>query len=322
MQRASALEVDAAAERASRSVAATRRTRGAAASARERRRVAPPPRSKCSPIRRISCLRIASADSRPRAAAMSAASRSMAAAKLVPWRSSIARTWREQRRSSGSEGRRTSEGSKPRADKLARTSARLRASCRKSSSAWCRLRSPSMRGRFSGNRKRVTISRLSKSASYSVGTSGYCTLTITSRPSSSVARCAWDESGQRMPLGKSSSHVRTQARLGDRGGADGLRVEGGEELSHRHTDVGFDDPAHLGEAPRRHAVLQRPERLDVRVLEDPGTHCGGELSNLDVDAAQPQDDVDRSEGRAVVKVLLRRLELARLPPLPPRPQPD
>ena len=65
--------------------------------------------------------------------------------------------------------------------------------------------------------------------------SGYGTLTITSRPSSSVARCAWDESGQRMPLGKSSSHVRTQARLGDRGGADGLRVEGGEELFHRHT---------------------------------------------------------------------------------------
>mmetsp|Transcript_15515 Transcript_15515/g.52221 ORF Transcript_15515/g.52221 Transcript_15515/m.52221 type:complete len:284 (-) Transcript_15515:339-1190(-) len=215
MPRASALEVDAAAERASRSVAATRRTRGAAASARERRRVAPPPRSKCSPvdrgarcllptvlspppprskclpIRRISCLRIASADSRPSAAAMSAVSRSMAAAKLVPRRSSIARTWRVQRRSSGSEGRRTSEGSKPRADKLARTSARLRASCRKSSSAWCRLRSPSMSGRFSGNRRRVTISRLSKSASYNVGTSGYCTLTITSRPSSSVARCAW-----------------------------------------------------------------------------------------------------------------------------------
>ena len=75
-------------------------------------------------------------------------------------------------------------------------------------------------------------------------------------------------------------------RLSYRSGAHRLRLEGGEELGHRHADVGLDDGAHLGETPRRHAVLQRAQRLDVDILQDASSHRRDELTHFNVDSTQ------------------------------------
>jgi hypothetical protein len=115
-----------------------------------------------------------------------------------------------------------------------------------------------------------------------------------------------------------AARQRRPVRLRDRGGADRPLLKLVEERGHRRADRRLDDRAHLSERPRRHAVLQRPQRRDVRVVEDARANGGDELPELDVDAAKAQNDVDGARGGPLVELLLPPLELCVVAPVESR----
>ena len=66
-------------------------------------------------------------------------------------------------------------------------------------------------------------------------------------------------------------------------------------LADRLLDDGGDD----GDRARRNSVLQRRECLDVRILQDAGAHRRRKLSDLHVDSAEVQNDVDGLRGNPI-----------------------
>ena len=111
---------------------------------------------------------------------------------------------------------------------------------------------------------------------------------------------------------------RRAVRLRDRGRAHRSRLEALEDLGHRQADRRLDDRAHLRERARWHAVLQRPKRGDVIVLDDAGADRRDKLAQLHVDASERQDDVDGALSCPLVEAGLARLQLligAAIPPL-------
>eukprot|EP00964_Phaeocystis_antarctica_P128997 scaffold92825_cov66-Phaeocystis_antarctica.AAC.4 len=110
-------------------------------------------------------------------------------------------------------------------------------------------------------------------------------------------------------------------RLRESGGAHWSRIEALEDLGHRQSDRRLDDRAHFRERARWHAVLQRPKRGDVSVLDYACANRRDQLAQLDVDATEREDDVDGRLSCPLVECGLARLQLllgAAVPPLGPR----